>query len=132
MSFSYVALQRVQRLAPDLPLVMLLEHARHWPVLRPLVDEDWIVGPGIATLRKHPTFAKRLAASGRDIHVWTVNSEEDLRTCLDLGVRAVITDRPRYLLELLEGDRNPPDTLSHHGQEVPDQAPPAGDPPGRG
>ncbi len=103
MSFSYVALQRVQRLAPDLPLVMLVEHARHWPVLRPLVDDDWIVGPGIATLRRHPAFARRLADSGRGVHVWTVNTESDLRTCLDLGVEAVITDRPRYVLDLLDG-----------------------------
>ena len=32
MSFSYTALQRVQRLAPDVPLVMLIEKARHWPM----------------------------------------------------------------------------------------------------
>jgi glycerophosphoryl diester phosphodiesterase len=104
MSFSYVALQRVRRLAPALRVVMLVEHARHWPVLRPLVDDDWIVGPGIATLRKHPAFARRLADSGREIHVWTVNTEGDLRTCLDLGVQAVITDRPRFVLDLLDGD----------------------------
>ena len=104
MSFSYVALQRVQRLAPALPVVMLLEHARHWPVLRPLVDDDWIVGPGITTLRKHPAFARRLVDSGRDIHVWTVNTEGDLQTCLDLGVEAVITDRPRFMLDLLDAD----------------------------
>jgi len=102
MSFSYVALQRIQRLAPELRLVMLIEHARHWPVLRPLVDDDWIVGPGIATLRRHPAFASRLADRGREIHVWTVNTEGDLRTCLDLGVRAVITDRPRFVLDLLD------------------------------
>jgi len=103
MSFSYVALQRVQRLAPALPVVMLVEQARHWPVLRPLLEDAWILGPGIATLRKHPAFARRLADSGRDIHVWTVNTEGDLRTCLDLGVKAVITDRPRFLLDLLDG-----------------------------
>ena len=103
MSFSYVALQRVRRLAPALRVVMLVEHARHWPVLRPLVDDDWIVGPGIATLRKHPAFARRLADSGREMHVWTVNTEGDLRTCLDLGVQAVITDRPRFVLDLLDG-----------------------------
>jgi glycerophosphoryl diester phosphodiesterase len=40
------------------------------------------------------------------VHVWTVNSEADLQLCLDLGARAVITDRPAYLLELLDG---PPD-----------------------
>ena len=102
MSFSYVALQRVQRLAPGLPVVMLVEHARHWPVLRPLVEDDWIVGPGIGTLRKHPAFARRLADSGRPLHVWTVNTEADLQTCLDLGARAVITDRPRFVLDLLD------------------------------
>ncbi len=108
MSFSYVALQRVQRLAPDLPLVILVEKARHWPVLKPLVAEDWIVGPGISVLTKHPGFASRLAASGKEIHVWTVNSEAQLQTCLDLGVRAVITDRPRHLLDLLDA-RFPPE-----------------------
>jgi glycerophosphoryl diester phosphodiesterase len=103
MSFSYVALQRIRRLAPDLRLVMLVEHARHWPVLRPLVDDDWIVGPWVATLRKHPAFARRLADSGREMHVWTVNSEADLQTCLELGVRAVITDKPGFVLDLLDG-----------------------------
>jgi len=104
MSFSYVALQRVQRLAPALPVVMLVEHARHWPVLRPLLEDDWIAGPGIATLRRHPAFARRLGDSGRDIHVWTVNTEGDLRTCLDLGVKAVITDRPQFIIGLLDGE----------------------------
>ena len=103
MSFSYVALKRVRRLAPGVRLVMLFEHARHWPVLRPLVEDDWIAGPGIATLRKNPEFGRRLADSGREMHVWTVNTEEELRTCLDLGVRAVITDRPRLMIELLDG-----------------------------
>ncbi len=102
MSFSYVALQRMRRLAPELRLVMLVEHARHWPVLRPLVEKDWVVGPGIGTLRRHPAFARRLADCGRELHVWTVNAESDLRLCLDLGVRAVITDRPRFVLDLLD------------------------------
>jgi glycerophosphoryl diester phosphodiesterase len=101
MSFSYVALQRVQRLAPALSLVMLVEHARHWPVLRPLVDDDWAVGPGIDTMRRHPAFARRLADSGRELHVWTVNTEGDVDTCVELGVRAVITDRPGFVLDLL-------------------------------
>ena len=39
--------------------------------------------------------------AGREIHVWTVNTAEDLEICLDLGVSAVISDRPAYMLELL-------------------------------
>ena len=34
--------------------------------------------------------------------MWTVNSPDDLQLCLDLGVKAVITDRPAYLLDLLD------------------------------
>ncbi len=98
MSFSYTALQRVERLAPDLRLVMLIEKARHWPVIKPVLGQGWILGPGIGQLAKHPTFGPRLARTGRELHVWTVNTDAQLQLCLDLGVKAVITDRPAYLL----------------------------------
>ncbi|CUR60321.1 Glycerophosphoryl diester phosphodiesterase [metagenome] len=101
MSFSWTALQRASRLAPELQYVMLVEKARHWPMLRRMVDPDWIVGPGIATLTKHPELGQRLRGSGKRLHVWTVNTDEQLQTCLDLGVEAVITDRPAYMLEKL-------------------------------
>jgi glycerophosphoryl diester phosphodiesterase len=103
MSFSYTALQRVQRSAPDVPLVMLIEKAHHWPMLKAVVGDDWILGPGIKELEDHPKFARRMVRSGRDIHVWTVNTEAELELCQELGVKAVITDRPAYLLELLDG-----------------------------
>lgn len=101
MSFSYAALQRVQRLAPGMELVMLIEKAHHWPMLRRVIGVNWGVGPGVDELRDHPWFGSRLVASGRDMHVWTVNTEDDLQLCLDHGVKAVITDRPAYLLDLL-------------------------------
>ena len=99
MSFSYPALLRTRRLAPHLQLVQLVDKAHHWPVLRPLVEDDWIIGPGIDELRQHPGLGRHLR--GREVHVWTVNTAEELQVCLDLGVTAVITDKPAYLLELL-------------------------------
>jgi glycerophosphoryl diester phosphodiesterase len=102
MSFSYVALQRMQRLAPGVGLVMLIEKARHWPVLKPVLEDGWILGPGILQMTKHPRFVEKLARSGRDLHVWTVNTEEELDLCLSLEARAVITDRPRDLLDWLD------------------------------
>jgi len=102
MSFSYTALQRMRKLTPDLPLVMLLEKVHHWPMLQGVIADEWIVGPGIDLLREHPRFARRLAASGHQLHVWTVNSAAELQVCLDLGVEAVISDRPAHLLELLD------------------------------
>ncbi|MBA2955171.1 glycerophosphodiester phosphodiesterase [Nocardioides sp. MAH-18] len=102
MSFSYTALQRMERLARGVPLVMLVEHARSWTLLRRVVGADWIVGPGIAELTEHPRLGRRIADAGHDLHVWTVNTEAELDLCLELGVKAVITDRPAYLLDLLD------------------------------
>ncbi len=103
MSFSLNAANRVRRLAPELDVVMLVEKAHHWPMLRPVVDDRWIIGPGIKELREHPGLGKYLVRAGREIHVWTVNTADDLQICLDLGVTAVISDRPAYMLELLDG-----------------------------
>jgi glycerophosphoryl diester phosphodiesterase len=108
MSFSYVALQRMQRLAPRVRLVMLIDKARHWPVLKPVVEDGWILGPGIDALTRHPKFAGKMARSGRELHVWTVNTEAELDLCRALGVSAVITDRPRAVIGWL--DRRAPET----------------------
>ena len=102
MSFSWTALQRTRRLAPDLDVVMLVERAHHWPVLRRVVDADWIIAPGVEELRDHPGLGRRLMKAGRRIHTWTVNTDTDLKLCLELGVEAVITDRPAYILDLLD------------------------------
>lgn len=101
MSFSLTALQRVQRLAPLIPKVMLIEKAHHWPMLRRAVGKDWIIGPGVTELRDHPGLGKHLRLADREIHVWTVNTSAELQICLDFGVTAVITDKPAYMLELL-------------------------------
>jgi glycerophosphoryl diester phosphodiesterase len=102
MSFSFNAVTRVRKLAPYLPVVMLVEKAHHWPVLRPMVGPDWVIGPGIKELRDHPGLGRHLVKEGREIHVWTVNTEADLDLCLSLGVTAVITDKPRLMLDLLD------------------------------
>ncbi len=101
MSFSLTALQRANRLAPELEYVMLVDKARHWPMLKRVVEPKWIIGPGIDELTDHPGLGRRLRKANKRIHVWTVNTDEQLQTCLDLGVEAVITDRPAYVLDRL-------------------------------
>jgi glycerophosphoryl diester phosphodiesterase len=101
MSFSFTALQRMQRLTPAVPVVQLIDKPQHWSVVRRAIGEDWLVGPGMDLVRDHPKVATQMARSGHGVYVWTVNSEADLRLCEEVGVRAVITDRPAYLLELL-------------------------------
>jgi glycerophosphoryl diester phosphodiesterase len=38
------------------------------------------------------------------MHVWTVNTVDDLDLCVDLGVEAVITDRPAMAIGHLVGE----------------------------
>ncbi|MGZ5417513.1 MAG: glycerophosphodiester phosphodiesterase family protein [Nocardioides sp.] len=94
MSFSWVALARVAKQAPDLELILLIDRQHSWRVTKELVTENWIAGPGIELLRESPKVAHRLRKQGRRLHVWTVNTEEDLDLCLRLGAEAVITDDP--------------------------------------
>ena len=101
MSFSHTALQRMERLAPGVRLVQLIERSSYWPLLRRVLGEGWVIGPGIDLLAQHRRLAEQIRATGRDVHVWTVNAEPQLRLCQELGVEAIITDRPAYMLELL-------------------------------
>jgi glycerophosphoryl diester phosphodiesterase len=101
MSFSGVALNRVERLAPELPVVLLIEGVS-WKVTRAVLSPGWIAGPGIEELRTKPKLGRRLRRAGHRIAVWTVNTDADLDLCLDLGVEAVITDRPDHVRGLLK------------------------------
>jgi glycerophosphoryl diester phosphodiesterase len=101
MSFSGVALNRVERLAPELPVVLLIEGVS-WKVTRAVLSPGWIAGPGIEELRTKAKLGRRLRRAGHRIVVWTVNTAEDLDLCLDLGVEAVITDRPDHVRTLLQ------------------------------
>src|SRR5680860_1591770 len=98
MSFSWVALNRVKRHAPDLEVVQLIDRMYAWQAARNLAGDHWIAGPGIRLLRENPRLSSKLRRTERRIHVWTVNTPEDLDLCVDLGVEAVITDKPAATL----------------------------------
>lgn len=103
MSFSGLALGRVRAASPDFPRVFLFEHAlqpRLWPG-QGLPGGAVIAGPGIELVRKQPELVTRLRAAGHRVHVWTVDRPEDVELCLELGVEAIITNRPRDVLEQL-------------------------------
>ena len=106
MSFSQVSLRRMRDLAPDLSTVLLMERV---PLrfrdgsLPPYVP---IAGPSIEIVRAHPRYVERAHARGKKVHVWTVDSHEDIRLCVDLGVDAIITNRPARVLQALG---RPPD-----------------------
>lgn len=101
MSFSSVALRRVRHLSPHLDLVQLFRRPTQWWRALPLIDPDWIAGPGLMVVREHPEMIRSLTASGRRVHCWTVNSAADIDLCWELGIEALITDRPSHTVRHL-------------------------------
>ncbi|WP_077798104.1 glycerophosphodiester phosphodiesterase [Streptomyces sp. JHA26] len=101
MSFSARSLHRVRAASPTLPTVYLMQFVS--PRLRDgrLPAGVRIAGPSIRIVRNHPAYIERLKKAGHQVHVWTVNETADVDLCAGLGVDAVITNRPRAVLEHL-------------------------------
>ncbi|MFC9620480.1 glycerophosphodiester phosphodiesterase [Streptomyces sp. NPDC056930] len=101
MSFSARSLHRIQAASPTLPTVYLMQFVS--PRLRDgrLPAGARIAGPGMRIVRSHPGYIERLHRAGHRAHVWTVNEPEDVELCIDLGVEAIITNRPKQVLSQL-------------------------------
>ncbi len=101
MSFSARSLHRVRAASPALPTVHLTQFVT--PRLRDgrLPVGVGIAGPSIRIVRSHPEYIERLKQSGHQVHVWTVNDAPDVDLCTSLGVDAIITNRPRAVLDRL-------------------------------
>ncbi|WP_327368671.1 glycerophosphodiester phosphodiesterase [Streptomyces sp. NBC_01217] len=101
MSFSARSLHRIQAASPTLPTVYLMQFVS--PRLRDgrLPAGARIAGPGMRIVRSHPGYIERLHRAGHRAHVWTVNEPEDVELCIELGVEAIITNRPKQVLSQL-------------------------------
>ncbi|MGW1785504.1 glycerophosphodiester phosphodiesterase [Streptomyces sp. NPDC002143] len=101
MSFSARSLHRVRAAAPTMPTVYLMQFVS--PRLRDgrLPAGVGIAGPSIRIVRNHPAYIERLKRAGHQVHVWTVNEPEDVDLCAELGIDAIITNRPRAVLRRL-------------------------------
>jgi len=102
MSFSSMALQRMRQRAPGIPLVLLVERRL------PSRIRDGVLPKGVRTLgidvdllRRHHDVVRSVQDHGGHVHVWTVDHTADVELCLDLGVDAIITNRPRHVLAVL-------------------------------
>ena len=60
-----------------------------------------IAGPGIDYVRRHPGTVGRWLDSGRRFRVWTVDAENDVALCRELGIQEITTNRPGQVLALL-------------------------------
>ncbi|WP_370365185.1 glycerophosphodiester phosphodiesterase [Catenulispora sp. GP43] len=115
MSFSAMSVRRIRRLAPSLDTVLLLDRV-------PLRLRDGslprgvrIAGPGIHILRTHPEYVERVHSMGNRVHVWTVDQPSDIDLCVELGVDAIISNRPKAVLARLGRDGTAPPATARHG-----------------
>lgn len=102
MSFSSMAVSRFIKLMPKLERVQLIEAVQLPRFRTSLAAQVNIAGPGINILRRDPKFVARHHANGNQVHVWTVDSPADIQLCLDLGVDAIISNRPAAVREAVD------------------------------
>jgi len=108
-SFNPIALARVRRLAPEIPIGLLAFPGRkgglarsvlgrllHYQSLHPEVNDV------------NPALVNRVHRQGNKMVVWTVNQTEQMRHLFGLGVDGIFTDDPILAQKVLrEYTRNP-------------------------
>ncbi|KSU69381.1 glycerophosphodiester phosphodiesterase [Pseudarthrobacter enclensis] len=60
-----------------------------------------LAGPGIEYVRERPETIRRWLEAGRRFRVWTVDSEEDVDLCRELGIQEVTSNVPARVLAQL-------------------------------
>ena len=101
MSFSQLSIRRMRVLAPRVSTVFLMDRVPLRLRDGSLPFDAAIAGPSIEIVRAHPRYVARAHAAGHPVHVWTVDQPADVALCLELGVDAIITNRPDAVLRQL-------------------------------
>jgi glycerophosphoryl diester phosphodiesterase len=106
MSFSQMAVQRMRQLCPEVPAVYLIEESV------PLRFRDGslprgvhIAGLDVRILRRGPQTVERQQRRGHEVYVWTVDEPQDVALCLELGVDAIISNRPDMVVDAVRASR---------------------------
>lgn len=94
MSFSWSAVEKVQRLNSNIPTTFLMNKKTLWPLVR--FTSAASIGPGINEVRSNPELIAKLKKLGKSVAVWTVDRGEDIDLCKELGVDILITNTPAH------------------------------------
>jgi glycerophosphoryl diester phosphodiesterase len=100
-SFFPRNLKRAATLLPEVPRGLLA-----WAGWLGVPARGWIWRKGYFALHPHLSsvdlaLVERLHAAGKRLNVWTVNSEDDLKRMIGLGVDGLFTDDPQALARCL-------------------------------
>ena len=94
MSFSIPALLRAKTIDRNLYTVFLIERKiPKLPALSEFVAANaW--GLGVHLLRTNPDLVEQARSNGKQVFVWTVDTEDQIRLCLKYKVDVIITNKP--------------------------------------
>jgi glycerophosphoryl diester phosphodiesterase len=92
MSFSWSAIEKMHRIAPEIPTTLLLSHRLRWIQAR--YSSARMIAPGIGLLRNEPHLISKIKSLGKSSAVWTVDEPSDVELARDLGVDILITNMP--------------------------------------
>lgn len=106
-SFNHYTIMRIQKLDPKAKTAFLYADG---PIDMPEYGRDHHINalhPAFYNLRM-PDFMKKTKEYGLDVNVWTVNSEEYVKLCIQAGVNAIITNYPDMAVKVIRENQNNP------------------------
>jgi glycerophosphoryl diester phosphodiesterase len=107
MSFSRRAIQRYRTYSPETNVVFLLERVPRAYRDGTLPTGVAISGISIDYIRERPEYVELVHNKGGKVHVWTVDNMSDVDLCVNLGVDAIISNRPGEVLAQLRKHLTP-------------------------
>ena len=101
-SFNHISMQRFKALCPEMKTGLLYD--------KPLLDmERYIqrsnadsVHPRFLLLQYQPELVEVYHRHGMAVNTWTVNEEPDMRSMMEMGVDAIISNYPDRLCRVVE------------------------------
>ena len=94
ISFSYLATLRNKKSGFQSGLLINKK-------IMALFNTVQVIAANIEIVKKDHSFVLNQQKRGKKVIVWTVNNQDDLNLCKDLGIYAVITDNPARTRKLL-------------------------------
>lgn len=96
-SFSLTTIESIFAVAPTYRRGVLIEHEHENLIERAVAAGIYTINPGVEVLTKNPNLVADIHAAGMKTQVWTANTPDQWAWLVDLGVDAIITDRPDAL-----------------------------------
>ena len=97
-SFDFSQADRVKEIDPSLKAGYIFDN---------LPEDVDVFKSGIDVLSVHyklvdEKFIKKAVANNKEVHVWTVNEEGEMKRLIDLGVASIITNYPDRLANVIK------------------------------